>query len=509
MRRVLPLIAALVIALALTNPATAGASDSTDDVHDIVFPVIGDVHYTDTFGDPRPGGRTHEGQDLLGTKMQELVAADDGVVTTLTWPEASYGYYLRITADDGWVYTYVHINNDTPGTDDDAASRDDIYAPGIDKGARVSRGQLVAFMGDSGNAEHTDPHLHFEIHRPDGSLVNPMRSLDAAEHLDQPTGADEADAPPSPIARLAGEDRVATAVAVSGRGWADGAAVPVVLAAGDSYAEALPASVLAASKGGPLLLTTGSGLPDVVGTELERLGTTAVTVIGSVPTAVDDALRAAGITVTRVGVAGDPVGTAVAIATAMGGAAGVAVLVNEDRFADGVSASALAAGRGWPILLSTESVIPQATVDAWRAIGVTKLVLVGGTGVLGANIETFVHDHGRCAPAESCEVERIAGADRYATSVAVAERSLADRSDASVLLGTGTSFPDSLASGPLAARLDGIALLVDGSGRGDDGASRSFLTQHAHEVTDVAILGGRGAVTSTADRAIQEALGLA
>ena len=95
--------------------------------------------------------------------------------------------------------------------------------------------------------------------------------------------------------------------------------------------------------------------------------------------------------------------------------------------------------------------------------------------------------------------------------MAVAERSLqaGDRSVATVLLGTGASYPDTLASGPLAARLAGIALLVDGSGHRNDGTSRSFLSAHASSVSDVAILGGPGAVTSAADRAIQEALGLA
>src|SRR5436190_15428086 len=132
MRRVFPLLAVLVAAASLASPAAAQdapASGGPDDTtaHDILFPVIGDVSYTDTFGDPRGSGRTHEGQDLLGEKMQQLVAADSGVITILLWPEASYGYYIKLTADDGWTYSYLHINNDTPGTDDGAAQRSDVY----------------------------------------------------------------------------------------------------------------------------------------------------------------------------------------------------------------------------------------------------------------------------------------------------------------------------------------------------------------------------------------------
>ena len=507
MRR--PLVAAAVAlcaALLSSDPARA-QEDAV--VHDIRFPVIGEVSYTDTFGEPRGSGRTHEGQDLLGDKMQQLVAADSGVITMITWPEASYGYYIKLTADDGWTYSYVHLNNDTPGTDDGAAGREDIYGPGIEKGARVERGQLLGYLGDSGNAEHTAPHLHFEMRDADGVLVNPMASLDAAERSDAPV----AEAEPSPIPRLAGDDRVATAIAVSERGWPDGAA-RAVLAAGDRYAEALPASVLAGELGGPLLLVGSSGLTEELAAELDRLGATDVTVVGSVPTSVDAALEADGRRVRRLGGHDDDVATAAAIAADIGGDGGVAVLVNGDRFADGVSASTLAAGRGWPILLTTTEVVPQVSVDAWRAIGVSRIVLMGGTGVIAANVERFVAERGGCetgAPGSPCAADRIAGTDRYGTSVAAAVEALddGDRSlDSLLLLGTGTNYPDTLASGPLAARLDGITLLVDGSGRNGDAASRSFLSANADDVDDVAILGGPGAVTSAADRAIQEALGL-
>ncbi|MEN3273215.1 MAG: hypothetical protein V7636_1976 [Actinomycetota bacterium] len=477
----------------------------------MAFPVIGQVHYTDTFGAPRDGGRAHEGQDLLGKKMMELVAADSGTIRHLVWPEASYGNYLQIVADDGFVYSYVHVNNDTPGTDDGKATRDDVYGPGIDNGVHVARGQLVAYMGDSGNAESTQPHLHFEMRRPDGTLMNPYSSLNAAEHLDAPLGQQAAAA--SPIPRLAGTDRVGTAIAASAKGWADGSA-DVVLASGSSYSEALPASVLAGAKKGPLLLVTTDRLPAAVGDELTRLKAKTVTVVGSVAPMVDDDLRARNVTVRRVGTSGDPVATAAAIAREVGGTSAIAVLVNRDRFADGVSASALAAGHGWPILLTSTTSVPQVSVDAWRAIGVHRIVLVGGTGVIAQNVEDFVASKGGCqtgAAGSPCEVERLAGADRYATSVATTQRALGlgDRSLASTLLDTGTAFPDALSTGPLAARLGGVALLVDGSGALHDAASRDLLRAHRTEVTSPIIVGGSAAVTSAADRAIQEALGLA
>ena len=134
---------------------------------------------------------------------------------------------------------------------------------------------------------------------------------------------------------------------------------------------------------------------------------------------------------------------------------------------------------------------------------------MGGTGVIVERVAEWAVESGRCAGGPGCAVERVAGTDRYGTSVAAAQRAVAAGSSiATMLLGTGTNYPDTLASGPLAARLGGVALLVDGSGRRADGASRSFLAARAEEVDDVAILGGPAAVTSAADRAIQEALGL-
>lgn len=498
--RLLPALAGLCLLLPLLGgPAGAQTADAGP-VRPLVFPVIGKVTYSDTFGHSRSGGRQHEGQDLLGTKLQEIVAAADGRVTYLATGSLS-GHMLEIAGDDGWLQSYLHLNNDTPGTDDGAATRADTFGPGIEEGARVTAGQLLGYLGDSGNAEGTTPHLHFELEDPTGSKVNPYASLQAATVLAEPAGTT------SPIARLAGADRQQTAIEVSRAGWPDGAD-DVVLAAGDRYAEALPAAVLAAARSGPLLLSGGPSLAPEVAAELDRLNPTRVTVVGSVPQAVAEAMAAPGRAVTRVGVAGDPIATAVALARAVGGDAGVAVLVNGDRYADGISAATIAAGRAWPVLLTTQARVPQATVDEWRRLGVRTLVLVGGTEVIGRNIEDFASASGRCAGAAGCTVERLAGADRYATSVTVAERSLTlgGRAGTPLLVSTGTAYADALASGPLAARQGGLVVLVDGTGGRADSASRAFVAGLAPPVSKVSILGGRDAVTVAADRALQEVL---
>jgi hypothetical protein len=180
------LIAALLgslLALAPTAPAAAAPF-----VKPIVFPVDGAVTYTRDFGACRSGcSRTHEGNDLMGKKMLPLLAAVDGVVLRLTFNNlSSGGNSVTIKGADGWTYHYLHVNNDSPGTDDGQATRDEAFPSAIVVGASVTRGQVVGFMGDSGNAEGTSPHLHFEMRQPAtvgqyvGTAVDPYDSLQAA-----------------------------------------------------------------------------------------------------------------------------------------------------------------------------------------------------------------------------------------------------------------------------------------------------------------------------------------
>ena len=157
------------------------------EVRTITLPVAGTVTFGDDFGDPRDGGaRKHEGNDLMGAKMMPLVAAVDGTVRRVYYPEASFGYSIVLEDKDGYTYHYLHLNNDTPGTDDGKGGGQNAYAVDIDEGRKVIAGQLVGYMGDSGNAESTQAHLHFEIHRPDRTVINPYQSLKAARRIKTP-----------------------------------------------------------------------------------------------------------------------------------------------------------------------------------------------------------------------------------------------------------------------------------------------------------------------------------
>jgi hypothetical protein len=144
----------------------------------LAFPVDGSIRYSNDWGNARSGGRTHQGTDLMGTKLTPLVAVVDGTVR-MARPEngGNSGNMLTIQDAEGWQYWYLHVNNDTPGTDDGANPEAFRFASGMAPGSPVKAGQVVAFLGDSGNAEGTAPHLHFELHTPDGTAVNPYYSL--------------------------------------------------------------------------------------------------------------------------------------------------------------------------------------------------------------------------------------------------------------------------------------------------------------------------------------------
>ena len=149
----------------------------------LVFPVVGAARYHSGFGDCRDNcAREHHGVDIFtyGWKGQPIVAAHDGVVTKVTYNEGNPGCAVRIKGRDRWETRYYHLNNDIPGTDEIGAP---CPVPGIEVGTEVVAGQIIGYMGDSGNAETTPPHLHFELRNRSGYPIDPYPSLRKARKV--------------------------------------------------------------------------------------------------------------------------------------------------------------------------------------------------------------------------------------------------------------------------------------------------------------------------------------
>ena len=116
---------------------------------------------------------------------EKLVAAVSGTIAVLRHRSTGNSLYIRSDAD-GWYYGYLHINNDSPGTDNHRNLYSQAFAPHVRLGSHVRRGQHIAYLGDSGNAESTSAHCHFEIRKPASSVwhsqaVNAKFSLNAAK----------------------------------------------------------------------------------------------------------------------------------------------------------------------------------------------------------------------------------------------------------------------------------------------------------------------------------------
>ena len=172
----------LVLSLGLAASASA-ANPKTGAVPTLIFPVAGDVTYIDDFGQARPGG-AHQGNDLMGVKKTPVVAVESGKVTFWT-TSAGAGCMLYLYGDSGTMYEYIHLNNDLTMKNDNRGScvPGVSYARGLKSGTHVQAGQMVGYLGDSGDANGIASHLHFEVHPSGGAAVSPYAYLQSAQRL--------------------------------------------------------------------------------------------------------------------------------------------------------------------------------------------------------------------------------------------------------------------------------------------------------------------------------------
>jgi LysM repeat protein len=157
-------VTALVLAAFSTGTlarSTHGRADAAPQRLDAVlqrFPVDGACWYTDTWHAPRSGGRLHEGVDIGAAGGTPLLAVADGKIAKLYTerPDWKGGNAIRLTAADGTYFFYGHLQ---------------AFAEGIGVGVPVTAGQVIGYVGKTGNAGVN--HLHFEAHPGGGAAVNP------------------------------------------------------------------------------------------------------------------------------------------------------------------------------------------------------------------------------------------------------------------------------------------------------------------------------------------------
>jgi len=136
-------------------------------IHGFVFPVAPPHSFHEDFGDPRlPGtsqAHAHEGCDVVAAEGTELYAAERGVITQLG-SSGLGGNGLWIKGESGTYYYYAHLS---------------AYVLGLASGQLVEAGQLVGYVGHTGDAY--GPHLHFEVHPNGVAAVDPYPILLVAD----------------------------------------------------------------------------------------------------------------------------------------------------------------------------------------------------------------------------------------------------------------------------------------------------------------------------------------
>lgn len=287
------------------------------------------------------------------------------------------------------------------------------------------------------------------------------------------------------VERVPGGNAAQTAAAMSQRFTR--VADTVVLARDDVYADALAGAPLAASLDAPILLAGPSELPFETWLQLDRLKPQRAVVLGGVAAigqAVEDELVGMGIAVERV--AGlTRFDTAALVAQRLGPADHAFVVLGEHPtpiggWPDAVAVSGLAAQARQPILLVHHDRVPDITAVALQDMA--SATVVGGTAAVAEGVVGQLQGHG-------LDVDRVAGASRFDTSLAIAERALARGASAdTVWLTTGGRFADALLAAGPARAANGLVIMVDGPGWATSPA-RAWLEQRRGQIRHLMIVG--------------------
>jgi murein DD-endopeptidase MepM/ murein hydrolase activator NlpD len=130
-------------------------------IADFVFPVDGPNSFSNTWGAPRSGGRTHKGTDIMTARNTPLVACVSGTISSTSPIDSGLGGITIHIKKGTTTYYYAHLSS---------------IKSGIRAGVKVDAGQVIGYAGNTGNASGGAVHLHFEI-RPNGIAINPYPIL--------------------------------------------------------------------------------------------------------------------------------------------------------------------------------------------------------------------------------------------------------------------------------------------------------------------------------------------
>lgn len=281
------------------------------------------------------------------------------------------------------------------------------------------------------------------------------------------------------VERISGSDRYATAADTVRHSFSRSEIA--LLASGDAYPDSLAASGLAGALKAPILLVPKSGVPQSVFKELERIGVKKVFLIGgeaSVTPAVAAALT--GYQTERIaGKDRYETGRLIAdrVAQITGGAQ--ALVASGEDFPDALALSGVAAARRAPVVLTPKSTLHAQALAYLEKIRPTSALVAGGEGTLSASVFHAVAER-------IAHTDRVSGANRYQTSLAIAKWSFPHAD--TVVIASGEGFADALVAANLSARYDAPILLS--SAKGLEAEVRWWIQNG--DVDRIFVVGGEG-----------------
>jgi gamma-glutamyltranspeptidase / glutathione hydrolase len=305
------------------------------------------------------------------------------------------------------------------------------------------------------------------------------------------------------VERVSGPGRIETAIAAAQAGWET--AETVLLASAEDYPDALVAAALAAAGDAPILLTESGHLSPAVADEIERLEAEQVVILGGREAVGADAelgLNVLGVEWRRL-FGSTRYGTAAAIATEVGAAAGEVVLASGANFPDALAAGALAATpERMPALLTAPTVLSGEAEEALEALEAERVWVLGGSQAVAPAVLDRLRQLGY-------RVDRLGGPTRYDTAALVAAEALQRRTveTLQVVAATGDRFPDALAAAALAARSDDLLILVPTGSIVPAARTARILVQAGERFDAGTVVGGPAAISEAVREALAVLLG--
>lgn len=253
--------------------------------------------------------------------------------------------------------------------------------------------------------------------------------------------------------RLSGRSRYETAVAISKNQFSS--SKYVVLANGQAPNDILVASSLAGNLNAPILITDRNSLNASTKAEIQRLNSSNIIVIGGnskISSAVTNSLKSMGKNVEVINGSSDAdMSVKVANKAMEFKSANTVILSSEKGLPDSLSASALAAKNGYPIIYTGKNAISGVAKGFIKNGKISNVIIVGGDQTISNGVLNSVKSMGK-------SVSRVYGKSRYDTSLAIAKNYFNNSS--TVGLATGAEFVDSLTSGPVSGLNNQAILLV-------------------------------------------------